>query len=138
MRMGRAIFMMTGIMLLMPGLSVAQQSGRKKETPKTVATASSGISATVSVKVFSSDEKRTMTDYFARHPANTKPLPPGIAKNLARGKPLPPGIAKTRLPADAMQALPPRRDGAEITIFGDRIVLLEASGLVVDVLAGIL
>jgi hypothetical protein len=138
MRIGRAIFMMTGTMLLLPGSVMAQESGRKKDKPATVASASTGISATVSVSVFSSAEKRALTDYYAKHPAGAKPLPPGIAKNLARGKPLPPGIAKTRLPVDAKQALPPRRDGAEITIFGDRIVLLEASGLVVDVLAGIL
>ena len=47
-----------------------------------------------------------------------------------------PGIAKRALPA-ALVADLPRRSGVQITIFGDRIVLLEASGLVVDVLENV-
>jgi hypothetical protein len=31
----------------------------------------------------------------------------------------------------------PRRTGIEVAVFGDRIVLLEASGLVVDVLEAV-
>jgi len=138
MRIGRAIFLMTGIMLVMPGLGMAQGSGKKKDTPTTVTSTSAEISATVSISIVSSAEKRAISDYYARHPAGAKPLPPGIAKNLGRGKPLPPGIAKTRLPADAQKSLPPRRDGTEIAIFGDKVVLLEASGLVVDILHDIL
>ena len=138
MRIGRAIFLMSGILLVMPGLLMARGSGKKKDTPATVSSTSAEISATVSVSIFSTAEKRAITDYYTRHPAGAKPLPPGIAKNLRRGKPLPPGIAKNRLPADAQKSLPPRRDGTEITIFGDKVVLLEASGLVVDILDGIL
>jgi hypothetical protein len=138
MRIGRAIFLMSGIMLVMPSLLTAQGSGKKKDKPATVSSTSADISATVSVSIFSSAEKRAITDYYTRHPAGAKPLPPGIAKNLGRGKPLPPGIAKTRLPADAQQTLPPRKDGTEIAIFGDKVVLLEASGLVVDILSDIL
>jgi hypothetical protein len=74
--------------------------------------------------------------FFASHTYKAQPLPPGIAKNLARGKPLPPGIAKKQIPAD-LKARLPGRVGVEISIFGDRIVLLEASGVVVDVLEGI-
>lgn len=85
---------------------------------------------------FTSLERKIIVEFFAEHTYQAKPLPPGIAKNLARGKPLPPGIAKTRLP-EKLQARLPARAGIEITIFGDRIVLLEASGLVVDVLEGI-
>jgi hypothetical protein len=129
---------MTGILLLTPGSAGAQEGGRKKDRTTMVASASTSVSATMAVSVFTSAEKRALTDYFGRHPAGAKPLPPGIAKNLARGKPLPPGIARTRLPARAEDAMPPRKDGSQITIFGDRIVLLEASGLVVDVLTGIL
>jgi hypothetical protein len=36
----------------------------------------------------------------------TKPLPPGIRKNLAHGKPIPPGIARTRLPPGYLDRLP--------------------------------
>lgn len=138
MRKGRAIFLLTGTLLLMAGSAMGQESGKRKDKPVSVATATAEVSATVSVSVFSSAEKRALTDYYAKHPATAKPLPPGIAKNLGRGKPLPPGIAKTRLPADAQKSLPARKDGSEITIFGDKIVLLEASGLVVDILSDIL
>jgi hypothetical protein len=108
--------------------SAAAQQSRKTEQI---------ASAQVSVAVgFSTAERRIVTDYFAEHRFDAKPLPPGIAKNLARGKPLPPGIAKQRVP-DALRAQLPSRTGVEISIVGDRIVLLEASGLVVDILEGI-
>jgi hypothetical protein len=94
-----------------------------------------GVEATASVG-FSVSERRVIAEYFAEHRYEAKPLPPGVAKNLARGKPLPPGIAKRQLPPD-LQAQLESRTGIEVTIFGDRIVLLEASGLVVDVLAGV-
>ena len=85
---------------------------------------------------FSTAERQIIVDFFAGHTYKVQALPPGIAKNLARGKPLPPGIAKKQIPAD-LKARLPARVGVEISIFGDRIVLLEASGLVVDVLEGI-
>ena len=131
MRVARALIV-AGVLILVPGIIAAQESDKKKDK------ASSSISATISASVFSSAEKKAITDYYAKHPAGAKPLPPGIAKNLSRGKPLPPGIAKTRLPADALKSVPPRKDGSEITIFGDKVVLLQASGLVVDILEGVL
>jgi hypothetical protein len=82
---------------------------------------------------FSTAERQIIVDFFVKHPHRVESLPPGIAKNLARGKPLPPGIAKKYIPAD-LKARLPARVGVEITIFGDRIVLLEASGVVVDIL----
>lgn len=86
-------------------------------------------------------ERETIVAYFATHAIEVKPLPPGIAKRLARGKPLPPGIAKQQLPEALIEELAPREDkggvSLEVTIFGDRIVLLDASGLIVDVLEGI-
>lgn len=85
---------------------------------------------------FSSGETQVITAYFSTHSYTPDALPPGIAKRLARGKPLPPGIAKRSLPQELVADLP-TREGFEISIFGDRIVLLEASGLVVDILAGI-
>jgi hypothetical protein len=85
---------------------------------------------------FTTAEREAITAYFRSHEQSVRPLPPGIAKNLERGKPLPPGIAKQQIPATLQEALP-AREGFEVTIFGDRIVLLEASGLVVDVLEGI-
>ncbi len=85
---------------------------------------------------FSEAARNIIAAYFTQHAHEAKPLPRGIAKNLARGKPLPPGIAKQQLPEKLVAELP-SRDGVEITIFGDRIVLLEASGLVVDIIEGI-
>ena len=85
---------------------------------------------------FTAAERDIIVKYYAAHPYRARALPPGIAKNLARGKPLPPGIAKRALPAALVTQLP-RRTGLEVTIFGDRIVLLEASGVVVDVLEGV-
>ncbi len=86
---------------------------------------------------FSAAERQIIFDFFTEHHYETQGLPPGIAKNLARGKPLPPGIAKKQIPAK-LQARLPVRVGFEISIFGNRIVLLEASGLVVDILEGVL
>jgi hypothetical protein len=107
--------------------AAAQQSRRTESV----------VTAQVSVTAgFTTSERRVVTEYFAEHRFHPKPLPPGIAKNLARGKPLPPGIAKQQVPASLRAQLPPR-DGIEISIVGDRIVLLEASGLVVDILEGI-
>lgn len=85
---------------------------------------------------FSTIERQIIVEFFSDYSYKVKSLPPGIAKNLARGKPLPPGIAKQHIPAELRARLPVRA-GVEISIFGDRIVLLEASGLVVDILEGI-
>lgn|SRR5574341_1066517 len=90
--------------------------------------------ATVSV-TFTAAERRIIVDYYAKNKYRAKALPPGIAKNLARGKPLPPGIAKQRIPSGLVTLLPPR-SGFEITIFGDRVVLLQAN-VVVDVLVDV-
>jgi hypothetical protein len=86
---------------------------------------------------FTDLERQVLSRFFSRNRVEVQSLPPGIARNLARGKPLPPGIAKRSLPP-ALVAELPQRSGVEITIFGDRIVLLEASGVVVDVIGGIL
>ena len=86
---------------------------------------------------FSITERQIIVEFFATHRQEAEALPPGIAKNLARGKRLPPGIAKRPIPSGLRAQLPPRV-GVEVSIFGDRIVLLQASGVVVDILEGIL
>ena len=88
---------------------------------------------------FTAAEQHIIEVYFSTHPMDVEPLPPGIVKRLQHGKALPPGIARRQMPAALTEELPPRDDGVtlEVTIFGDRIVLLEASGLVVDVLEGV-
>jgi hypothetical protein len=118
--------------LLLLVLSAAA-AGQKPDKPKD--RDGPAVQATVSVG-FSVTERRIITSYFAEHRYEAEALPPGIAKNLARGKPLPPGIAKRQLPSD-LQARLGARTGVEVTIFGDRIVLLEASGVVVDILEGV-
>ncbi len=119
-------------LVLVAGLTLApeaqaQQKGGKEKKSKVQAQQAVG---------FSMVERQIIVEFFAEHSYKAQALPPGIAKNLARGKPLPPGIAKKHLPA-GLQARLPARVGFEISIFGNRIVLLEASGLVVDILDGI-
>lgn len=85
---------------------------------------------------FSTTERQIIVEFFATHRQEARALPPGVAKNLARGKRLPPGIAKRPIPSPLQAQLPPRV-GVEVSIFGDRIVLLEASGVVIDILEGV-
>lgn len=87
--------------------------------------------------VFSKDEIAIISDYYAHHRGDadvgknksnkSKPLPPGIAKNLARGKPLPPGIAKQQLPGDLVRRLPPAHPGYERVIVDGRVLLVEVA-----------
>jgi len=92
--------------------------------------------ATVRV-VFHDSDRGVFREYYSAHRSAVKPLPPGIAKNLARGKPLPPGIAKTRVPDAVLVKLPWRPPGYSVFLFGDRVVLLDAGGLVADILDSI-
>jgi len=99
---------------------------------------------------FSSDEISVIHDFFRDHRVDknvdkkggnkgSKPLPPGIAKNLARGKPLPPGIAKRALPNDLLVRLPPVADGYERIIVSGKILLVEiATQVVHDILVDVL
>jgi len=91
--------------------------------------------------VFSRDEVAIIHDFYSQSrgaPAQasqkknkSKPLPPGVAKNLARGKPLPPGIAKRPLPGDLVRQLPPVRTGYERLIVDGRILLVETATQVI-------
>ena len=85
---------------------------------------------------FTAAEHDLVVRYYADHPTAGKRLPPGIAKKLARGKPLPPGLAKRALPEELATQLSPRV-GFEVSIVGDRVVLLDAQGLVVDLLVNV-
>ena len=84
------------------------------------------------LRKISEDERRILRDYFATHRLAARPLPPGIAKNLALGKPLPPGISKRYLPQPVLERLPVY-PGYTRYIVGGNIVLLDRSGLVVDI-----
>lgn len=87
--------------------------------------------------VFQDSDRGVFRDYYRAHPVASKPLPPGIAKNLARGKPLPPGIARTRVPDVVLVRLPWRPPGYTFYLVGDRVVLLDGKGLVADILLSI-
>jgi hypothetical protein len=126
MRLATVVLSALLLVLTLAATASAQGKGREDRKKPTAA-------VTVG---FSSGETQVITAYFSTHSYTPEALPPGIAKKLARGKPLPPGIAKRSLPQGLVAELP-SREGFEISIFGDRIVLLEASGLVVDILAGI-
>jgi len=87
--------------------------------------------------VFHDSDRPVFREYYRAHPGAVKPLPPGIAKKLARGKPLPPGIARTRVPDAVLVQLPWRPRGYTLFLVGDRVVLLDANGLVADILLSI-
>jgi hypothetical protein len=123
-----ATVVLSALLLVLTLAATAAAQGKGQEDRK---------KPTAAVTVgFSSGETQVITAYFSTHSYTPEDLPPGIAKKLARGKPLPPGIAKRSLPQELVAELP-TKEGFEISIFGDRIVLLEAGGLVVDILAGI-
>jgi len=87
--------------------------------------------------VFHDSDRGVFREYYRAHREAVKPLPPGIAKNLVRGKPLPPGIARTRVPDVVLVQLPWRPRGYTFFLVGDRVVLLNANGLIADILDSI-
>lgn len=107
--------------------AAAQGNGNKK-SGKVVAT----VERNGTVVRITDSESRILREYYAGK-QKPKPLPPGIAKNLARGKPLPPGIAKKRLPGDLSRRLP-ERPGYEWVIANDVVTLIDAAGIVRDIL----
>jgi hypothetical protein len=107
--------------------------------------------ADLDVKIrFSSNEISVIHDFFHDYHSDnrvdkkggkkgSKPLPPGIAKNLERGKSLPPGIAKRSLPNDLVVRLPPVADGYERVVIAGKILLVEiATQVIHDVLVEVL
>ena len=112
-----------------------------------VSLAAANVAAAASVSVvFGKDEIAVIQRYYSGHGGDagpgpqkkqkSKPLPPGIARNLERGKALPPGIAKQRLPAELNRQLPPVRDGYERVVVDGRVLLVEVATQVIhDVLA---
>jgi len=92
------------------------------------------VSGGVSIGISFGDARRLATQYGM---TGSKPLPPGIVKNLARGKPLPPGIQKTRMP-DAFISQLPHHPGHEWRQAGPDLVLVASGTLVIsDILQGV-
>ena len=93
-----------------------------------------GFSATVTAGISFGDARQLATHYKL---TGSKPLPPGISKNLARGKPLPPGIAKTRMPDSFIRNLP-EHEGHIWRQAGIDLVLVVAGSLIIsDILEGV-
>ena len=107
--------------------AAAQGRGKGKEKSAPAATREDTRMGRVT-----SDEIRTIHDYYKTNRIETKPLPPGIAKNLLRGKPIPPGIERTRVSVDLVSKLTPR-PGFAWFVVGDRLVLVDADGRIVDI-----
>jgi hypothetical protein len=84
------------------------------------------------VTVFREPDRGVFREYYRVHRAEVRALPPGIAKQLARGRPLPPGIVRAPVPEVILVRLPPRPSGYEVFLVGDRVVMLDRRGLVVD------
>ena len=101
---------------------VAQHPGKAKGPKK----------KDVVVTVFREPDRGVFREYYRAHRAEVKALPPGIAKKLARGQPLPPGIERQVVPEVILVRLPPRPPGYEVFLVGDRVVMLNPRGLVVD------
>ena len=93
-----------------------------------------GVSGTISAGISIGDARNLAAHYGL---TGSKPLPPGIRKNLARGKPLPPGIQKTRMPDDFIGQLP-HHPGYEWRQAGADLVLVVSGSLVIsDILEGV-
>jgi hypothetical protein len=87
---------------------------------------------------FNYNDRNVITNYFNIHPYKTKPLPPGIAKNLVRGKPLPPGIAKRYLPKNLRLQLPEKL-GYDYLIAGNDVLLVDkTTNIIADIISNIL
>ncbi|MGH7560450.1 MAG: anti-virulence regulator CigR family protein [Gemmatimonadales bacterium] len=130
-----SILAVAAALVLVPALLA--QGGREREKARQrEAPGGQAQGVSVSVNLFTDEEKRLIRDWYGQAKIQGKPLPPGIAKNLARGKPLPPGIAKQVIPAELDRILPPRPDFERLVVGTD--IVLVRSGLVVDILVGVM
>ena len=133
--MRTAVSLLLAAVLALPTPAFAGNKGKKMSGKPTVeAPASDAVTILITAT-----ERSIILGYVSEHSGAlpAQPLPPGIAKNLARGKPLPPGIAKRYLPSELVAQLPPR-PGYEWVVAGTDVVLMAATGLVVDILRGVL
>lgn len=86
---------------------------------------------------FGAQDSVVIRDWRGANPGwAPRPLPPGQMRQLARGRPLPPGIARQALPPGLVSQLPVY-PGYSYAMIGTSVVLLSASGIVVDILAGL-
>ena len=110
------------------------KSGNGKKTDSTTYDVDLGLSATISAGISIGDARVLASSHGI---TGTKPLPPGIRKNMTRGKPMPPGIQKTRMPESFINELP-RHDGYEWQQAGADLVLVASGSLIIsDILEGV-
>ena len=97
------------------------------------------VSVSVGI-VFSEQDRRAIYEHYGvAYGGTAKGLPPGQQKRLAKGKPLPPGIAKKYLPATLDSRLSAPHPGTARIIIGNDVVMIQVStGLVLDVIAGVI
>src|ERR1041385_2351474 len=76
--------------------------------------------------------RKMLRDYFHAHHYEVRPLPPGLAREIVIGRPLPPGIRKRYLPRPVLVEVPVYR-GYTRYIVGGNVVLVDRSGVVVDI-----
>jgi hypothetical protein len=130
-------------MLMPPSLAGAEasqgKSGKAKEKSKQEAQgprADDGPEFSVGFLLdFSTEEARRLA--VRSELVGSKPLPPGIKKNLARGKPLPPGIAKQTLPDAYIELLPRDDDYVWRRAGADLVLIARTDGLVVEIAADV-
>ena len=110
------------------------KSGSGKKKDNNAVNVDVGLSATISAGISIGDARVLASEHGI---SGSKPLPPGIRKNMARGKPMPPGIQKTRMPESFINDLP-RHDGYEWRQAGADLVLVANASLIVsDILEGV-
>lgn len=88
-------------------------------------------------RAFRAGDRDVFHNYYRTHRLVVTPLRPEVAVLVVRGKPLPPGIVRTRLAPDLLVLVPIPAPGYSYAIVGNRIVMIDAGGLVEDILDGI-
>lgn len=128
---GMALF--TVVLQAAPHEKKATAGSASKADSKTI-DADLRLDATISAGISIGDARRLASKHGI---TGSKPLPPGIKKNLARGKPMPPGIQNTRMPESFIRELP-RHEGYEWRQTGTDLVLVASGSLVIsDILEGV-
>jgi hypothetical protein len=125
----RTFALATGLFTVASAPLLGQGKGHSKSSSPPVA---SRAHENASTRRASNEDVQTIRSYYRTDRGNVKPIPPGILRNLVRGQPLPPGIDRTRIPDDLNMRLYPR-PGSTWYVVGDRLVLVDANGRVVDI-----
>lgn len=123
-----------------PRADPPENKGKHEKTKSKQSAGGNGFSVDVDLSVLmtagiSIGDARKLANRYEL--TGSKPIPPGIQKNLARGKPMPPGIQKTRMPQSFINQLP-YHEGYEWQQAGTDLVLVVSGSLVIsDILKGV-